>query len=132
MQIQGLALLLEQCLIFEDLCDNFASSYRTSQEVLQRRVPKRSSLPAWCALLVSTSLVICPEKISEILERLPRCAGEARPLACELCHLMPALRWDGASWIGKLWRAQPLSATYLMGLLPCGLSLVFLILLPSR
>lgn len=102
-QIQGLALLPEQCLTFEDLYDNFASSYRTTQEVLQSRVPKRSSLPAWCVLLVSASLVICPE-ISEMFERLPRRAGQAGPLACELCHLMPAVHWDGASWICKPWR----------------------------
>lgn len=50
-----------------------------------------SSLPAWHALRVSASLIICPEKISEILEQLPQSAWEAAALACELCHLMPGL-----------------------------------------
>lgn len=73
----------------------------------EKGVLKCSSLPAWRVLLVSASLVICPEKISEILERLPRSAWEAGALAYELCHLMPSLHWDSASWICKPLQIQP-------------------------
>lgn len=86
---------------------------------------KCSSLLAWRVLLISASPVICPGKISEILERLPRSAREAGALACAPCHLMPRLRGDSASWSCKPQHTQPLSVRYLIGLLPCGLLPVF-------
>lgn len=45
------------------------------------------------------SLLICPEKISEILERLPGSAWEAGALACEPWHLMLSVHWGRASCI---------------------------------
>lgn len=55
-QIQGLVLLLEQCLIFEDLNGNFASSYHIIPEVLQRRGEPWSAAPSWPGVCFSSLL----------------------------------------------------------------------------
>lgn len=127
-------LLLEQHLIFEDPDGDFAGSHRTTQKglVKGKGVLKCSSPPhpGSGVRFLSASLAICPEKISEMLERLPRAGRELGAAARELCRPMPRPRWDGASRRGKPRRVQLLSAPYRIGWLPPGLSPVFLILLP--